>query len=248
MDSNFRNRILESAKKHHSRIVFALDIVNEKQLQKRAIDLIEKVTPYISAVKMNFHLLLPLSFDDISKINKFAHNKGLQTIADIKLNDIGSTNEAATSILFDEGFDAIIANPFVGYDGALDSVFTLAKKWNKGVILLTYMSHPAAKDGYGLMLKSKKRVFEEFVARAIAWKADGVVVGATSPEKIVEVRKRLPKKILIFSPGVGAQGGDAKKSINAGSDFLIVGRTIIEADDPKGTAKRICRDSWLPVS
>ena len=213
------------------------------------MDLVENVAPYISAVKMNLHLLLPLGFDDMSKINKFAHARGLQTIADIKLNDIGSTNEAATNILFDEGFDAVIANPFVGYDGALDTVFKLAKKWNNGIILLTYMSHPAAKDGYGLILaKPKRRVFEEFIERAIAWKADGVVVGATIAEKISQVRKKLPKKILIFSPGVGAQGGDAKKSINAGSDFLIIGRTIIEADDPKGTAKRICRDSWLPVS
>jgi len=246
--SGFSARILESAKKHRSRIVLALDITDGKNLQKRAIALVENVAPYISAIKMNFHLLLPLSLDDISKINKIAHNKGLQTIADIKLNDIGSTNEVATSILFDEGFDAVIANPFVGYNGALDSVFKLAKKWNNGIILLTYMSHPAAKDGYGLMLSNKRRVFEMFVTRAIVWKADGVVVGATSPEKIADIRKKLPKKILIFSPGIGAQGGDPKESIDAGSDFLIVGRTIIEADDPKGTAKRICRDSWPRVS
>lgn len=248
MGDSFAARILESAKKHQSKIVLALDIADEKQVQKRAIGLIEKVAPYISAVKMNFHLLLPLGSDNISKVNKIAHDRGLQSIADIKLNDIGSTNEAAAKILFNAGFDAIIANPFVGYDGALDTVFRLAKKLNNGVILLAYMSHPAAKDGYGLMLAKKRRVYEEFVERAIDWKADGVVVGATSPEKIAEVRKILPKQILIFSPGVGAQGGDAKKSINAGSDFLIVGRTIIEAEDPAGTAKRICRESWPPVS
>ena len=248
MGDSFSARILESAKKHHSRIVLALDIADEKQLQKRAADLIEKVAPYISAVKMNFHLLLPLGSDNASLLNKVAHRRGLQTIADIKLNDIGSTNEVAGNILFNAGFDAIIANPFVGYDGALDAVFKLAKKLNNGVILLVYMSHPAAKNGYGLMLAKKRRIFEEFVERAIDWKADGVVVGATSPEKIAQVRKILPKKILIFSPGVGSQGGDARKTINAGSDFLIVGRTIIEADDPAGTAKRICRESWLPVS
>ena len=142
----------------------------------------------------------------------------------------------------------MIANPFVGYEGALDAAFKIARKSNNGIILLAYMSHPAAKDGYGLMLKSKKRVFEEFVARAIAWRADGVVVGATSPEKIAEIRKILPKNILIFSPGVGVQGGDAKKSIRAGSDFLIVGRSIIEAEDPKEAARRICQESWVQIS
>lgn len=246
--SDFSSRILGSAEKHYSRIVLALDIADQSHLQKHAIDLIEKTVPYISAVKVNFHLLLPLSSDDISKINKAAHNRDLQTIADIKLNDIGSTNEAAVKILFDAGFDAVIANPFVGYDGALDAAFKVAKKTSNGIILLTYMSHPAAKDGYGLTLSSKRRVFEVFVARAIAWKAAGVVVGATSPEKIAGVRKMLPKKILIFSPGIGAQGGDAKKSIKAGSDFLIVGRTIIEAEDPREAARRICRESWVPIS
>ena len=57
--------------------MLALDIADEKQLQKRAIGLIEKVAPYISAVKMNFHLLLPLGSDNISKVNKIAHDRGL---------------------------------------------------------------------------------------------------------------------------------------------------------------------------
>lgn len=223
-----------------------MDIVDDaKRLQKRAINLLDEVAPSISAIKMNFQLLLPLGFDEISKINAVAREKGLQTIADIKLNDIASTNEATVNTLFKAGFDAVIANPFVGYDGALDIVFKIARRLNNGVILLTYMSHPAAVDGYGLILaKPKKSIFEEFVKRAVAWKADGLVVGATSPDKISAVRDKIPRKMLIFSPGVGAQGGDAKKSIDAGSDFLIVGRSIVEAEEPAEAARHICRESW----
>ena len=238
-----------SAKSHSSRIVLALDLAGSTGLQRRAVNLINDISPSLAAVKMNFHLLLPLSLKEIAKVNSEAHKKGLQTIADIKLNDIASTNEAALNMLWKAGFDAVIANPFVGYEGALDAVFTSARKDNKGVILLVYMSHPAAVQGYGLSIADTKRtMFEEFVARAVEWKADGVVVGATQPGKIVIVRKKIPKKMLIFSPGVGAQGGDAKKSLKAGSDFLIVGRSIIESSDPAQAAKRICRESWLPFS
>jgi orotidine-5'-phosphate decarboxylase len=246
LQDNFSERIRKSARSHSSRIVLALDIVEKKieKLQPRAISLINNVFPYLASVKINFHLLLPLGFREIASINDIAHANGLQTIADIKLNDIASTNEIAANMLWGMGFDAIIANPFVGYDGALDVVLKSARKAKNGVILLVYMSHPAASDGYGLSITNPKRsIFEEFVSRAAAWKADGVVVGATAPDRIAAVRKRIPKEMLIFSPGVGVQGGDAKKSVQAGSDFLIVGRSILEASDPLQSAKRICRES-----
>ena len=38
-------------------------------------------------------MLLPLGKKEIIRINKAAHQYGLQTIADIKLNDIGNTNQ-----------------------------------------------------------------------------------------------------------------------------------------------------------
>jgi orotidine-5'-phosphate decarboxylase len=40
----------------------------------------------------------------------------------------------------------------------------------------------------------------------------------------------------ILSPGVGAQGGDARKAIEAGADFVIVGRSIYNAEDPYAAA------------
>jgi len=43
----------------------------------------------------------------------------------------------------------------------------------------------------------------------------------------------------IYSPGIGTQGGKVKETISNGSDFLIVGRTILGSKDPIGTAKKI---------
>ena len=48
----------------------------------------------------------------------------LQTIADIKLNDIGNTNKVTTEHLWNLGFDAVIANPIMG---DLDSLKNLSK-------------------------------------------------------------------------------------------------------------------------
>ena len=78
---------------------------------KRRLTLVEK---HICAIKINFHLILPLSLSQMSEINDLAHSYGLQSIADIKLNDIISTNEIAIDYLLKMGFDAVIVNPFIG--------------------------------------------------------------------------------------------------------------------------------------
>jgi orotidine-5'-phosphate decarboxylase len=44
--------------------------------------------------------------------------------------------------------------------------------------------------------------------------------------------------MAIFSPGVGAQGGDPKQAIAAGSDYLIIGRSIYAEGNPSVAAKR----------
>ena len=43
----------------------------------------------------------------------------------------------------------------------------------------------------------------------------------------------------IFSPGVGVQGGNAKTVLSSGSNYLIVGRTILNAEAPTVVAKEL---------
>ena len=49
----------------------------------------------------------------------------------------------------------------------------------------------------------------------------------------------------IYSPGVGTQGGNASEVKQMGSDFLIVGRTILNAKNPIQIAKKLATDSIL---
>ena len=72
------------------------------------------------------------------------------------------------------------------------------------------------------------------------WGADGVVVGATVPAKIAEVKQILGEKVAIYSPGVGAQGGAAETALKAGASYLIVGREITLSDDPAQAARILC--------
>ena len=45
--------------------------------------------------------------------------------------------------------------------------------------------------------------------------------------------------LTIISPGVGVQGGSAADTIKAGADYVIVGRSIYQSDNPAAVAKKI---------
>ncbi len=249
----FKTLMEETAKENKSRIVLALDfpfidIKDQNFLFQKSQSIIEKVYPYICAVKINHHLVLPLgTFHGVKKLIEIIHEKDLPVIMDCKVNDIGSTNKVIAKYYYSAGFDALIANPFVGWEEGLKPIFEVAKKMQRGVILLVYMSHKGAMEGYGQQIydKEKERKMLQYVSfarKALKWEADGVVVGATVPEKIREIKKILRNKIPIYSPGIGAQGGKAVSALNAGANYLIVGRSITLSKNPNETARTLVKN------
>ena len=43
----------------------------------------------------------------------------------------------------------------------------------------------------------------------------------------------------IFSPGIGVQGGNIPEIISAGTDYMIVGRTILNSNNPQAVVKKL---------
>jgi len=248
----FRQEMEKSSKKTKSNIILALDlsVAETRRLLPKSLQILDSVQPYLCAVKLNRQAILPLGlFNGVQKILRKAHGYGLPTIMDAKINDIGNTNRAIAQYYYEAGFDAVICSPFVGWDEGMQPVFEVAQRMKRGVILLVYMSHKGAVEGYGQIVQdstTKQLVpqYRIFAEKALKWNADGAVVGATYPDKISEIHAILKDKVPIYSPGVGAQGGDAEAAVNAGAKYLIVGRTIIEAKNPTRTAERVRDDAW----
>lgn len=234
-----------SAEKTSSNIVLALDPPpeNPRSLVSKSLDLLERVHPYVCAVKINRQLVLPLGLSDgARKLVNRIHDLGLPTIMDCKINDVGYTNRVIAEYYYKAGFDALTANPFVGWAEGMQPVFEVAEKMDRGVILLVYMSHKGAGEGYGQTVRDPKTgrmvpQFEVFAERALSWGADGAVVGATYPEKIRQVHEVLGDKVPIYSPGIGVQGGKVAAAVDAGARYLIVGRSITLAEEPVEAAK-----------
>lgn len=168
------------------------------------------------------------------------HSYGIQVIADIKLNDIPSTNELTLEYLIEEGFDAVIANPIIG---RLE-IIELTKKAHSlggGILALVYMSHPGASQTYGMQVydetegvgKRKVPLYRILLRYAREASVDGIVIGATKPNIVKDVASAKPAPI--FSPGIGLQGGSISKASKYGVDYFIVGRSIIQSAEPLKT-------------
>ena len=240
---SFSEKIRKAAEVNRSRTVLALDLEEHdpKQLAIKSEKLLQKVGKRICAVKINRQLAMSLGMrGGVDSVVELAHDLALPAIMDAKLNDVGHTNEFMARLFFDIGFDAIIASPVVGWENGLDSVFAQANSRGRAVILLIYMSNLGAEAFYSLLGvqggEAPKPVFELLAEMAVQWKAQGVVVGATKPEVISRVRELVGPEMGIYSPGVGAQGGDPRQALDAGSTYIIVGRAIYGSAEPEKAA------------
>ena len=141
---------------------------------------------------------------------------GVPVILDAKRGDIGATAEQyAREAFVRYQADAVTLSPFMGFD----SVEPFLRYEGKGVFLLCRTSNPGGDDLQSLVLEGGEKVFER-VARlaAGAWNRSGqvgLVVGATYPAEVARVRALAPTLPLLI-PGVGAQGGDATATVEAG--------------------------------
>lgn len=144
---------------------------------------------------------------------------GVPIILDAKRGDIGSTAEQYAKEAFERyGADAVTLSPFMGFD----TIAPYLKYHDKGAFVLCRTSNPGGDDFQNQRLASvagEPRLYEHIAQLAQGpWNLNGqlgLVVGATYPAEIERVRALAPTLPLLI-PGVGAQGGDALATVQAG--------------------------------
>lgn len=172
---------------------------------------------------------------------------GIAVILDAKRGDIGSTAQNYAAEAFDRyGADAVTVNPYLGRD----SVQPFLDRADKGVILLCRTSNPGARDLQDLLVRGAdgvERTLYQHVAETVArdWNANGncaLVVGATYPQELADVRRRVGDLPLLV-PGVGAQGGDVAavvangRTADGGGLMISSSRAILYASNGEDFAE-----------
>lgn len=205
-------------------LILSLDVPD----RKRAVGIAESCAPFIDAIKVGYPLVLPAGLAIVEDLAAL----GLPLIADFKVADIPNTNRLICEAVFSAGFDAVIAHGFVGGDAARACV-EVAHNHGGAAYIVAEMSHPGATEYF------HGGVAEHLAALAVACRADGIIAPATRPDRIGRLREIVGER-TIYSPGVGAQGGDLD-TVARLVDGVIVGRSIYEAADPGAEAERFSR-------
>ena len=141
-------------------------------------------------------------------------------IGDAKRGDIGPSAQAYAKAMFEVwGFDAITINAW----GGQDTVSPFLEDPDKGVFVWCRGSNPGSADFQDVQIVTQKGTMPLYRNMALAcreWDTQGnlgLVVGATVPEQLREVRAACPAMPLLI-PGVGAQGGDLEAAVRLGAD------------------------------
>jgi orotidine-5'-phosphate decarboxylase len=138
-------------------------------------------------------------------------------ILDAKRGDIGNTAEAYAREAFERyDADAVTVNPYMGED----AVLPFLARPERGAVLLCRTSNPGGHDFQDLVIDGLplyRRVAQRAAAR---WNRHGnlmLVVGATRPQELAELRRAHPE-LSFLVPGIGAQGGDLEGILSVGLD------------------------------
>ncbi len=167
----------------------------------------------------------------------------IPVILDAKRADISSTADAYVHAAFDWlGVDAVTVNPYLGADG----VCPFLARRDRGVFVLCKTSNPSAGEIQDWE-QGGVPLYRHVAERARTWAGDdqiGLVIGATYPEAIAEMRAASADTWFLI-PGIGAQGGELDTVLRAGlrDDGMGVlinsSRGIVYADDPHGAAEEL---------
>lgn len=202
-----------------SKVIAALDMMDPVV----ARDIAKRISGEVFAFKVGLPLILGSNADIINDLSRYS-----KVICDLKMADIPDTNRLVAGRMRDAGAWGVIAHAFLGRD-SLEAVVEAAGKTK--VFAVAAMSHQGSSYFLDKRLKELARL-------SVECNAYGVVAPGNKPALLKKTR-RIVGDLKIISPGVGVQGGEAKAAIENGADYVIVGRSLTNADDPLEYAKRL---------
>lgn len=217
------------------RVIVALDLPDVEAAEKAIWTLGDSINFY----KIGYELVMA---GGLALAEDLVHS-GKKVFLDMKLHDIGNTVMQATRRAAQLGVTFLTVHAFpqtmrAAVEGRENSELVLL-----AVTVLTSWDDDDLKDaGYAATVPE---LVARRAAQAEAIGIDGLVC---SPAEAKDLRQRLGARMLLVTPGIrpaGSAKGDQKRimtpaeAVKAGVDYMVIGRPILAADDPKAAAEAI---------
>jgi len=213
------------------------------EFNKGLIDALYDIVPAVKPQSAYYEMYGTFGLAAMDETIKYAKQKGMYVILDVKRNDIGTTAEAYSSAYLGEtdicgtkvrAFtpDSMTVNGYLGSDG-IKPFIADCNKYGKSIFVLVKTSNPSSGELQDLIIDNQP-VYEKMALMVNEWASQsmgengysniGCVVGATYPQQLEQLRKLMPH-VFFLVPGYGAQGGGAK-DVAAAFDTNGVGAII----------------------
>jgi orotidine-5'-phosphate decarboxylase len=216
------------------RLIVALDVPSVEAARAMVARLGEAVSFY----KIGYHLAFA---GGLSYAGQLAQS-GKRVFLDLKLHDTGNTVAAGVKSVSRLGASFLSVHAYPQTMQAAVEARGHGLRILAVTVLTSFNDADLAAAGYGATVG-------EVVARRAAQARDIGVDGLVcSPEEAASVRRIVDGGLTLVTPGIrpaGASVGDQKRiatpsaAIAAGADYLVVGRPILAAEDPKAAAEAI---------
>lgn len=226
------------------RIIAALDSSNIEEVEK----LVGELRSVVKIFKIGSELFASCGFQAIDIVRR----KGGKVFLDLKFHDIPNTVMRASKVITRHGIHMFTVHTMGGFDmmkGAVEASSEEAGRLKTpaplvlGVTVLTSLS---AKDISAIGVEGT--VDDEVLRLAKLAEKAGLSGVVASPREVTLLRKNLSKDFLIVTPGVRpawSQKNDQeriavpKEAVKNGADYLVIGRPITAAEDPKSAVEKI---------
>ena len=230
-------KLLNLMEEKKTNLAVAFDIASGKQL----LDLLDKIGSEICVAKMHIDVIEDFSQELIDKLVELKEKHNFLIFEDRKFADIGNT----VQMQYEKGIYHIVnwaditnAHSVPG-PGIIDGLKEIGLPKGRGLLLLAEMSS----EGNLATGEYTKKTLD------MAQNNSDFVIGFITMKKLLD-----DPKFINFTPGVKLAGGGDKlgQQYNTpenvigkqGSDVIIVGRGIYEADDPVAEAKKYKEAGW----
>jgi orotidine-5'-phosphate decarboxylase len=217
------------------RLIVALDLPDVERAEGMIDRLGDSVTFYKIGYQLAYAGGLPL-------VGKLA-DRGKKVFVDLKLHDIGNTVARGVEGIARLGATFLTVHAYpqtmkAAVEGRAGSALRILAV----TVLTSYNDDDLHAAGYRLGVSE---LVEARAQQAQVLGVDGLV---SSPEEAAALRKIVGHQMELVTPGIrpaGAAVGDQKRimtpgrAIAAGADYLVVGRPVMEAADPRAAAEAI---------